>query len=662
MKHIFRILALAVTLVIGLTTVSAQTVQVQVIQKVPNLPSTATNYLDDPFRYFDIRIILNGAGSEGLDVFFDINFHLNDDTFYIRTKNSKTPTQSIHLSEGVNIMQRNMMLDQLRGRRETNIDFTNPLDAQLLPEGTYELCLDVYLWSDRTNPAREPISDGICPSYEICYSGSAPELVTPMTGPQMAMNGTRVVTPNRKVNFSWTPVISNCSGLSPRVKYKLKVVKVLLGQNYQDAIRFNPTVFSTEVRNHTYALFDTLRDVKVHMEKGALYVAQVQAEQIRSSRSEVTFHIANDGNSQPMAFFWDVPDEKSDWFSRFYSTSVDEEDEKGDESEGIEGLTVWEGGVEDISELDEMLEEAFPYDQSIVLYPKRHYVESDGYYTIPNTNDIEVGFMPVQSDELKNVSYAIELYDYVEGGVDSITAYEPLLSEKIDKLPENSRELVNRTLTGWGSKLQQGSLYYLQLTSSFNADYWNYSIADTIYYVNEMLAEHFHDTISREFVKDELENSDGIFFQWGDDPNAPAFNTPQWKAPVDRSGDDIYDPESYKLPTAIPEVHKDKSFPVSWTYVKNVTQGDKVEYEINVYELKAGQTLEEAVSDNEVLITRTLTDVSAISGQDTEFFKVFSAKKTYVMTLSTSVDGESETSYHFVNGNESLPIVFKVVK
>ena len=65
MKQVIRILVLAIALVAGLMTVSAQTVQVLVIQKVPNLPPAATNYLDDPFRYFNVQFIVTGAGSEG---------------------------------------------------------------------------------------------------------------------------------------------------------------------------------------------------------------------------------------------------------------------------------------------------------------------------------------------------------------------------------------------------------------------------------------------------------------------------------------------------------------------------------------------------------------------------------------------------------------------
>ena len=43
MKHIFRILVLVVVLVTGLTTVSAQTVRVDVRQKVRALPIPAIN-------------------------------------------------------------------------------------------------------------------------------------------------------------------------------------------------------------------------------------------------------------------------------------------------------------------------------------------------------------------------------------------------------------------------------------------------------------------------------------------------------------------------------------------------------------------------------------------------------------------------------------------
>ena len=657
MKHISRILLLAVIIVTGLTTVSAQTVTVNVRQKVRPLPATATNYLDDPFRYFDIEFYAVGVG-DGIQIFFDFDYSLNDGSFYLRTDPKKAPSESITLKEGLNIMRRDEMLSQLRGRKKTNVDFSKPLNSQLLPEGTYQLCVDVYLWTDKDNPAREPISINNCSSYEVCYSGSAPELVSPLAGAQMALNGTMVLIPNRKVNFFWTPVISNCTDRAPRFKYQLKVVKVLNGQNYLDAIRINPTVLSIEVNNSNHAVFDTLRDIKVRMERGALYVAQVQAELLNSNSRSMSFRVANDGKSQPVPFFWGDPGYLQDFdpTDPLYGSIEDEDIEEGEESGGFYGLTQWEGGVEEESELDEILAEAFSDEQAIVLEPKRHYVESDGYYTIPMTNDIEVGLVPTQHGSLKQVSYAIALYDYVSDDVDSITANAPLMSKTLEKLPESLN------LVGWGAKLKQGDLYYMQLKRTFTVDYLKYSIADTVFYVNGMEAEHVHDTVSRDYVTEEMEYSDGVFFQWGDDPDAPAFATPQWKAPVDRTGDDIYDPVNYKLPTSVPEIPMVKTFPVSWTPLKNVTQGDEVEYVVNVYELKPGQTVEEAVAKNKVIVTRTVTDTNEISENDTKFFKVFSPQKTYVMTLGTNVNGESDTTYHFVNGNEAIPVVFKIAK
>lgn len=697
MKRIIRILVLAVAFVTGLTTVSAQTVQVLVNPRVPVLPTTVTSYLDDPIRYFNIQFVVLGAGSEGIDVFIDVDFTMNTSPIYIRSRQGSIPTEPLHLTEGVNNITRDKLAPQIGNRMETNIVYNNPLDMQQLPEGTYSLCVDVYRWTDQDNPAREPISIPPCPTFEICYSGSAPELVSPLAGAQMALNGAMVVAPARKVNFFWTPVITNCSNNRTRFKYQLKVVKVLEGQNYQDAIKRNPTVLSLEVNNKNYAVFDTLRDIKVQMERGALYVAQIQAEQIKTNNNSGDFIIANEGKSQPMPFFWGSVDPNYGGTelnttvqeSRRFGYVVEEEDGKeGEESEGVAGLTVWDGGVEEVSELEtimmemkeqylagfiqdnatvESLTEAYPEERQYVPTPKRRYVASDGYYTVPMTDDLEVSFMPSRHDKLKKVSYAIELYDYMEGGIDTITSYVPLFSEQIEELPDHfskmdSHELISRTLSGWGTNLQQGYLYYLQLSAYFTLDYWDYSIADTTFYVNEMLAEHVHDTISRTFNEDELMYSNGVFFQWGDDLEAPEFKTPQWKAPVDRTKDDIYDPANYKLPTVVPEVQKGTSFPVSWVPVKNVTKGDEVAYTVNVYELKSGQTLEEAISNNKVLVSRTVTDGTGIFENDSQFFKVFSAKKTYVMTLSTEVNGESDTFYHFQNGNEALPIVFKVVK
>ena len=714
MKRITQILILAVALFTGLKTVSAQTVQVIAIQKVPALPSTIISYVDNPFRYFNFQFVVTGAGEEGLDIYFDMNLTVNTSSIYVRTRPDVVPMQPIHVVNGINQMTGEALNTQVLGRTETNFDYSDLANAQQLPEGTYQLCVDFYLWSDRMNPARVPITVGPCPTFEICYSGSAPEMVSPLVGAQMDLNGTMVVSPTKKINFYWTPVIANCAGRNTRFRYVLKVVKVMSGQNYNDAIKKNPTVLSTEVRNINRAVFDTLRDVKVRLERGALYVAQIHAEQIPDARSGEVFIIANDGNSQPTPFYWGtggpedppyllgnsslppgtltLPDAEtptSKKSSRGYSVEVDEEEaEEGDDSEGVEGLTLWEGGVEEESGLetinDKMKEQylagfiqdadavasltkAYPEERKYVPTPKRHYVESGGYYTVPVTNNLEVSFMPPRHEALKNVSYAIEVYDYVEGGIDSITSYVPLCREEIKDVPErynkmDSHELINRTLTGWGSKLEQGNLYYLQLSSTYTVDYWKYSIADTLFYVNEQYADRKHDTVSREFVKEELTHSNGVMFQWGDDPKTPEFKTPQWKAPVNRTGDDIYDPANYKRPSSVPEVQKASAFPVSWTPVRNVAKGDKAEYTVKVYELKPDQTLEEAIASNEALVSRTVTDFNEIAENDSKFFKVFSTGKTYVMTLSTDVSGNSNTTYHFENGNSALPIVFKVAK
>ncbi|MBR4391706.1 MAG: hypothetical protein IKT08_06350 [Bacteroidales bacterium] len=684
MKLNNRILVLAVALIMGLTTVKAQTIQVLLTPKVRALPATVTSYLDDPFHYFTVQFIVNGSGSEGLDVFFDMDFTLDTKPFYVRTQPSSPPLMPIHLSEGVNLMKPEELHTQVWKRTETNVDYDRPLDALQLPEGTYTMCLDFYLWSSL--PERVPVpTTGPCPSFEICYSGSAPELVAPMAGAQMALNGAMVVTPSRKVNFFWTPVISNCAGRRTRFNYMLKVVKVLEGQHYQDAIKFNPTVFSAEVPNNNFVVFDTLRDIKVRMERGALYAAQVHAEVISTTNSD-PFIIANDGDSQPMLFFWDFP-EDIDGFSRNYRFTVDDEDLQGETSHGVAGLTQWEGGVMEVSELEAILNKiklqylagfiqdaaavanltrVYPNERGYVPTPKRRYVESDGYYTVPMTDDFEVSFMPSRHPSMKNASYSIELYNYADGGIENTTINEPLFREEIGEVPEkynnmDSHEVISRTLAGWGANLEQGKLYYLQLSSQFSVEYWKYVVSDTIYYVNEQIAEHVHDTISRVFTETPLAYSNGVFFQWGDNPKVPNFTTPQWVVPVDRTKDDIYDPANIELPASVPEVKKSKSFPVSWTPVKDVAKGDKVEYEVNVYEVKKGQTLEEAVSRNKVLASRTVTDVNEISELNSGFFKVFSPQKTYVMTLSTRVNSESNT-YHFENGNEALPIVFKIVK
>ena len=131
MKRIIRILLLAVTLATGLMSVSAQTVQVILISK-PALPSTAISYLEDPFsRYFNIQFIVNGVGSEGLDIFFDMNITVNTNPrLYVRTQPEILPLQPIHVHEGVNQMSPDELNTQVLMRTKTSYDYNNLLDAQ----------------------------------------------------------------------------------------------------------------------------------------------------------------------------------------------------------------------------------------------------------------------------------------------------------------------------------------------------------------------------------------------------------------------------------------------------------------------------------------------------------------------------------------------------
>ena len=218
MKRIIRILVLAIALVTGLMTVSAQTVQVLLTQKVPALPATAISYLTGPFRYFNTQFIVTGAGSEGLDIFFDMEMTVNTSPLYVRTRKGTIPMQPIHLYEGVNIMSDEVLNTQVLIRTETNFDYSDLLNVQQLPEGTYTLCVDFHRWSDRFDPNPPSLTIGPCPTFEICYSGSAPELVSPMAGAQLDLNGDMVLIPSRKINFFWSPVISNCSGRNTRFK------------------------------------------------------------------------------------------------------------------------------------------------------------------------------------------------------------------------------------------------------------------------------------------------------------------------------------------------------------------------------------------------------------------------------------------------------------
>lgn len=680
MKQLVRTLLCTAMLLAATLAASAQSVQVMISQKVASLPSTATSYIDDPFRYFNVQMVVSGAGAAGVDVFFDLSFSITNlsATPFIFTRENSYPSTPLHLNEGVNLLTKDQLINQLSGRTSTQIDMSNPLLAQQLPEGQYQLCITPWRWSERTSPNRTPMTLGNnCYIFNICYTGSAPEFVSPIAGAQLGLNGFYELTPSRKLTFRWTPVISNCAGKNTRFNYRLKVVKVLQGQNYQDAIDQNPTVFSAEVRDKTFVMLDTLLDCKVNLERSALYVAQVAAEQIETANSLERMTLSNEGKSQLSTFYWGkAPDD----------AQGNADDGGGNGGEGGDGHTTWQVKTTVVNDADQIMAQthegyvldfgidstaynrlvtAFPSEAAQLPNPLKDYKKENGIYMVPDNASTEISFMPLRHDSLQSVDRWIKLYEYV-GNMENTLARQPIESDGFyfsgDAMKTSNHTAQKFDIKNWKKKLQCGGKYYLEVVQSAYFHTHTYTINDTTFYVDNIKAETVRDTVRTAMESEFRTFTSGILFQWGVDSSLfEQVTTAQIRYPVDLTKADVTDTHTYNnLPESIPIAVKTEEFNVTWKPASGILYGDTAIYYIVVKELKDKQTLAAAWKKNDTLMADTVKHQSFLTTEDTAFYNKLVKGKRYIMEVTTTIQNKTKTDYHFVNGNKSLKAVFEI--
>lgn len=169
-----------------------------------------------------------------------------------------------------------------------------------LPEGTYQVCVAAYDFDapGTSVPLNTPGTG--CATFTICYSATAPQLITPVsTMGQMSSADFQVFEPTgTQVQFSWTPPASTCGAPVGALTYDLEIRKIFDGQSLNDAL-FNPPAFQRTNIHTTTFLLDLKRYVHV-LEQGEKYIVRVKAN--FRSRPGSPLEVENEGYSQIAGF------------------------------------------------------------------------------------------------------------------------------------------------------------------------------------------------------------------------------------------------------------------------------------------------------------------------------------------------------------------------
>lgn len=499
-------------------------ITVQVIKKVAQLPSSPLCYMENPMQYFAVTITNIG---EPVEAYLTCEFRLNGHRI-IYSQDTNVVIPSMTIPNGITMLDNSTYSSQFGSRMEFDLTYfynqygDDPM-SQLatltrLPEGDYEFFLEVHPYVDATTPT-PAFAGSAAEGFEIVYSGTAPELITPLseqvnwganaradsrdrtkrtsakttknesdfgllTSMGKGTSNRSSLTPQRKLTFRWTPVVTS-SEYNPTFNYTLKIVAVMPNQNAQDAIDHNPVVVTTSTKN-TYCIIDTLQDMKYQFEQGSTYAVQVQAEMVsKNSRggafSELeTIEVANGGKSQVVTFSWGKAK---------YSISYNEIKAPLD--------TAW---VE-LRYHDNI--------QKLLRDTKLHSIISPADIVKPDTFDIAFsrpGWTPVTGPSINGVEYTARIYNY-QG--------------------ENECTLHQQPITN-ASQMIPGQYYYLDVEAVINYHYnWD-SVKATVHYVNGIEADTEADTVRGE-ADGSVTRHVGKVFLYGteaDRPYVTKYETP----------------------------------------------------------------------------------------------------------------------------------------
>lgn len=152
-----------------------------------------------------------------------------------------------------------------------------------LPEGSYQLCIDVY------DSFGSEISTGgeKCEFFEINFS-DPPSLIAPAN---------QEILTNNFPQLSWTPVV--VSPYIPGVQYRLRVAKMFVGQSAKNAIESNTPILDKFVSGTSYQYLQG--DIDIDLDKtGKPCAWQVQA--VNSVTHLPIEEIGNSGMSEAWSF------------------------------------------------------------------------------------------------------------------------------------------------------------------------------------------------------------------------------------------------------------------------------------------------------------------------------------------------------------------------
>lgn len=682
MRKIYSILALTLMLVSQLFLGTAQnSINTLVIPKTSIFPSTGLSYMDDPSKYF--RVTLNNFSGSSQDIYLGITvtceFSSSENSFSLNTKPTVVPPYPLTIGNGQSVDLTNADYHALLSNVQYEMNGIDWQEALTLPEGNYRICVTPYKWvPGGSTPTPIQVGEPGCCFFSICYSGSAPEFITPVVGQSAANlnNPTPQSNPSeffdygsdnrmsnqyaqiplqQKLTFRWTGVISNCLKSNQfRYVFKLVEVNVANGQTLTEAITSNPTLTTQDLGSSLFYTYDTIRDRQFRLIPGHTYAAQVTAV-LKNEYGYSIVNLGNEGNSQIIAFVWGegiTPDGSTALSSTQPSQTSTTKDNREDVLKSFRNHYI-ATPFQDKKALKRLTDQ-FGDESSHAPSPTSyvtHEVDGETIYTIPKKGTLfTANWMPLRSDSIESLTYTAYLYKYIGGDIQNSMSFAPIESMSImennpDAFVANNYNLVSIEYPGWEEKLEEGEKYLFLVDATAQYRYGlstTYTLTD---YINNI--PEYHDTTITVTRYDYATFTSYALFQWGIDSGAlRPLTVAEFTYPSNIVAHD-------SAWTDIQEVLKDDDFKFMWNGAGGLSTADTAKYDLVVCKLKRGSTIAKAIKDT-MFIKKDIFETSFINDTLRDSLKV---GESYVAYLKTKLL-KHDYDYNIPNKGLSKYLVF----
>ncbi|MCR5818848.1 MAG: hypothetical protein K6F89_07120 [Prevotella sp.] len=470
------------------------TINVQPIQQV--LPPQAGQYVDNPGKFFIVRLTNNTDEQQLLHIGLQMEKRFPEDMLMVQTRYGHIPRMPItlapHQVKTLNpVEMKNLFahynLEDVYIKDGTYQDYRDGIFG-LLPEGQYELFLTAYKW-DPYLVSPVTLSDPKSGStlFNVCYKAQPPRFLTPIQNivPDDPLSMFAVTKVNRQnALFTWASPTLNCNATLISFQYNARIVR--LGTLSPDeAMDRNPVVFE---RNRLVTPQLNIPEAYIRQMLGDQALSEVFALQITAYATGLNNNtlnytlIENDGKSAVYLFRLHDPSKE-----KVEEEEKKEEEKKPEEDEGYK--LELEGTDEDLLKEDSL----YIFEQPTITQP--NFSNDPMGRKVFFGEDIKAewrkawycGGRGEEQDTVK-FEYTVQLFtgnaaDTPEG----IFAGKPILEHKTSKLKDTLK------WDDFKSKVSSGEYMMLRVTAKSTNEKSIRMLGDSLNFIDFALSKHFED-------------------------------------------------------------------------------------------------------------------------------------------------------------------------